>query len=157
MALVLALFTLQLARQSCLANFEYYADPRNPYVYAHTSGAITQLENQLEDIAIVAPEKYDTTVVVISPTGDYWPLPWYLRKFKNVGFFDRLPEEDKSPIYSAPILIVSYEIAAELSKKFDGKYFMARHALRPRVLLYVFIRNDIWDAFIATRNDARAP
>lgn len=42
-AIVLALLTLQLTRQTCLANFEYPADPRNPYVYAHTSGAIAQL------------------------------------------------------------------------------------------------------------------
>jgi len=152
-AIVLALLTLQLTRQTCLANFEYPADPRNPYVYAHTSGAIAQLESQLDGIASVAPEKYDTTIAVISPARDYWPLPWVLRKFKHIGFFDRLPEEESSPVYSAPILIVPYEIAAELSKKFDGKYFMARHALRPRVLVYVFIRNDLWDAYIATRSN----
>lgn len=196
-AIVLALLTLQLARQSCLASFEYFADPRNPYVYAHTSGSITQLGKQLDDIAAVAPDKFNTTVAVMSPTRDYWPLPWYLRKFKHVGFFDQLSEDKRSPLYTAPIVMVTppviihtvtsgetledvarrynvtteelvsangpdssslqegrqlaIPIAAAISAAIGDRYFSATHALRPRVLLNLYVRNDLWDAYIATR------
>ncbi|MCC6796443.1 MAG: TIGR03663 family protein [Candidatus Hydrogenedentes bacterium] len=196
-AIFLALLTLQLARQTCLANYEYYADPRNPYVYAHTSGSITQLGHQLDDIAAVAPDKFNTTVAVMSPTRDYWPLPWYLRKFKKVGFFDQLPAEKTSPLYTAPIVMVTppviihtvtlgetgdeiarqYNVTTEVLLSMNGPdasnptegaqlaipiaaamntalgdgYFSATHALRPRVLINLFVRDALWDAYIATR------
>jgi len=152
-AAVLGLLTLQLARQTCLANFEYYADVRNPYVWGHTSSAITRLEERLDQIAKVSPEGHDMLIGVMSPTRDYWPLPWYLRQFKHVGFWDTLPPEDSAPLYTASMIIASDNIAQDLSSKLKGSYHSELHALRPRVLLTVFIRSDLWDAFIATRGD----
>lgn len=149
-AVVLALLTLQLARQSCLANFEYYADVRNPYVYGHTSNAIKNLEERLDQIAAISPEHHNMLIGVISPTRDYWPLPWYLRKFERKGFWDTLPSERDSPLYSAPMLIVSSSIAREVNDKLAREYHSEMHALRPGVLLTVFIRSDLWDAFAAT-------
>lgn len=155
-AAVLALLTLQLARQTCLANFEYYADPRNPYAYAHTASAIARLEERLDQIAKVSPEGHDMLIGVVSPTRDYWPLPWYLRQFKRVGFWDTLPPEDAAaPLYTAPMIIASDNIAQDLSSKLKGSYHSELHALRPRVFLTVFIRSDLWDAFIATRETSK--
>lgn len=149
-AAVIALFTLQLSRQACLANFQYYADIRNPYVYAHTSIAIKQLNERTEQIAAVAPEGHDMLVGVVQPRRDYWPLPWYLRKFNRVGYWDELPA-GTSPLYSASMIIASPDVAEVLHKKLNAEYETETDALRPGVLLVVFIRKDLWDAFIATR------
>ena len=29
----------------------------------------------------------NTLVKIIAPDSDYWPLPWYLRRFKHVGWY----------------------------------------------------------------------
>ncbi|NUM53667.1 MAG: TIGR03663 family protein [Candidatus Hydrogenedentes bacterium] len=148
---LLALLAGQLAWQAYLACYVYHSDVRNPYVYGHTSSAIKRLEERLDQIAAVSPEGYDTLAGVLSPTRDYWPLPWYLRKFDRVGFWDTLPPEAGAPIYSAPIVIASSSIARELNAKLPGDYHSEMHALRPGVLLTVFIRTDLWEAFMATR------
>jgi hypothetical protein len=42
-------------------------------------------------------------------------------------------------------------IAAAMNTALGDRYFSATHALRPRVLLNLFVRDDLWDAYIATR------
>lgn len=57
------------------------ADENNPYAYSHT----------LDDVVNLAPylERYwphhDATIGVIA--ADPWPMPWYLRRFPRVGYW----------------------------------------------------------------------
>src|SRR5205807_1458498 len=81
-ALVLA-FSAQLAAQSWRANITYCTDRRNPYVYAQTVADVLKLVQRTQGLARVSPAGFDTIVKVIAQKGDYWPLPWYLRRFKN--------------------------------------------------------------------------
>jgi len=71
---------------SILSNFKYEADPSNPYVYAHTSRDIFAVTRKLEEIARVHPDGNKMVIEVICPGDDYWPLPWYLRFFPNIGW-----------------------------------------------------------------------
>lgn len=88
------------------------ADRRNPYVYAQTSKDILRLAEQIEALAQVAPLEHHTRINVIAADGDYWPLPWYLRKFDRVGWWDKLPDDP-----FAPIMIVSAKLHAALDEK----------------------------------------
>ena len=60
------------------------ADESNPYAYAHTSEDILGLPGEIADLArrnkIATPR---ITVIASDP----WPLPWYLRHFSEVGFW----------------------------------------------------------------------
>ncbi len=135
-----------LARQSYFGNYVYYADVRNPYVYAHPSKAVERIAARVADIAAVSGENTNMHINIIRPDGDYWPLPWYLRAYKKVGWWHRIPENpDASVILAAP------EIYETLSARLRQEYLVEFHALRPGVLLHAYIRQDLWDAFMKTR------
>jgi uncharacterized protein (TIGR03663 family) len=142
----LAASAAQLAAQSCRASYVFSADIRNPYVYAHTSSAILRLVERVHDIAAVAPERQDLLIHVVHPQGDYWPLPWYLRAYPNVGYWTAVPERT-----DGAIIIAAPEMQEKLAQTQHDTYHVEFHALRPGVLLLVSIRTDLWDAFMATR------
>lgn len=145
-AALLALGVCHLAVQAHRANFRYAADWRNPYVYGHTSPAFLRLANRVEELAQVCPDGRDMLIRVIEPQADYWPLPWYLRKFHRVGYWTALPEE-----VDAPLIIVSPALQNDLDKRLHDSYQVEFHALRPGVLLLAYIQSDLWEAFLATR------
>lgn len=144
--LFLAAGAAHLGFQAYQANYSYPADPRNPYVYAHTSTAFLRLVERMEDLAETSPLGTSLGVMVIQPDRDYWPLPWYLRKFEKVGYWDKPPED-----LDAPVIIASPELRARLEERLRGEYTAEMHGLRPGVLRVVYIRKDLWEAFLATR------
>lgn len=135
-----------LARQSYDGNYIYHADARNPYVYAHPSKAVTRIADRIADIAAVSGEETNMPVNVIRPDGDYWPLPWYLRAYTRVGWWHTLPERP-----DAAVILATPELYEPLLEHLKQDYFVEFHALRPGVLLHAYIRHDLWDAFIRTR------
>lgn len=144
--LVLLGLSAQLAAQAYRAAFVYYADVRNPYVYAHTSTALMRLVERVHDIAAISPEGKDMLIRVMEPDRDYWPLPWYLREFRRVGYWDAVPTA-----VDAPVLIVSPKLQEEVNARLSEEYQIEFHSLRPRVFLLTYVRADLWEAFIETR------
>lgn len=143
-----------LAWQSYIANYKFYADPRNPYVYAHTSNDIFKITERIEDIAHIHPEGRKMYVEVICPGGDYWPLPWYLRRFSNVGWWSSV-DENTPP---APLIIASPAVEPAIVKKLyelppPGKInlyvplFESYTELRPAVELRGYVLKELWDRF----------
>jgi hypothetical protein len=57
----------------------------------------------------------ETNIAVFAP--ENWPLPWYLRDYKNTGYWG----EYKSEI-EADLFVVSVEQDPVVSMKLDGKY-----------------------------------
>jgi uncharacterized protein (TIGR03663 family) len=137
---------LWMARLNWASNHTYAADVRNPYVYAHTSTALMRLVDRVQQIASVSPGGRLGPVYIIKPDGDYWPLPWYLRKQDRVGYWQHLPQ-----LSEVPFIIADIRLQQELDARLDGGYHMEMHALRPDVKLLACIRKDLWDAFMATR------
>ena len=99
---LLMVASAQLGWQACRASFPYCASPGNPYVYAQTSPDILKLVDKIEALARVSPDGHDLVVKVMSDHDSYWPLPWYLRRFTRVGYWNNIPPD---PL--APIMIVS--------------------------------------------------
>ncbi|MFA6242714.1 MAG: flippase activity-associated protein Agl23, partial [Candidatus Hydrogenedentales bacterium] len=124
--LLLAVATCHLGVQTFRANGDYCADPRNPYVYAHTSTALIRLTDRVEDIAKVSPEGRGLLVRVIAPDGDYWPLPWYLRKFSKVGYWPNVPDD-----CDAPVIIAPPQLYPEVAARLRDKYQTETYTLRP--------------------------
>ena len=143
--LLLALAAYDLAHQAYKQNFTFFAtDPRNPYVYADTSPDLVALVDQVEDIARVAPEGRGMVIKVIAPESDYWPLPWYLRRFPNVGYWQALP---RPPTRRSSLSPTSFGTASIPSS--TRRYFTETRGLRPGVFLAAYIRRDLRDAFMA--------
>ncbi|MSU63850.1 MAG: TIGR03663 family protein [Pedosphaera sp.] len=142
---VLLALTLQLTWQSWRGSFVYSSDRRNPYVYAQTVPDLLNLVQRAEGLARVAPAGYDTIVKVISPQSDYWPLPWYLRRFKQMGWYDKLPEDP-----FAPIVVVSSKFDAKLDEKSDKKWIMAGLSqLRPGNAFELYVELELWKKYVA--------
>ena len=147
-AAVLLLGGLHLTWQAYQANFTYLrSHRRNPYVYAHTSPDALLLAERVEAIAQLAPEGHDLLVHVITP--DFWPLPWYLRRLRSVGYWEKLPDE---PAYlDAPVIITSPALKPALDLRLRDSYQMSYFGLRPTVNLNLYIRRDLWDRFLRLR------
>ena len=83
------------------------------YVYAHTTRSTLDLVNEIERIA--KEESGATTgVSVISP--DYWPLPWYLRRYSRVGYYGRMAATTE------PIIIANSNQEVDVETNFGELY-----------------------------------
>ena len=51
----------------------------------------------------------------------------------------------------APVVIVSREFQDTFEERMRGDYQTEYYGLRPEVLIAVYIRRDLWDAFMRTR------
>jgi hypothetical protein len=111
--------------------FQFPADEKNPYAYAHTGGDLSRLPARLETLA---REENISNPLIAVIAADYWPLPWYLRKFPQVGYW--LPGRDEDA-GGADFFITTTDVSGELAgrlKDFRREYFGAR----PDVLLILW-------------------
>ncbi|MBM3845775.1 MAG: TIGR03663 family protein [Verrucomicrobia bacterium] len=146
LGLVLFVAVVHLAAQSWLAGAEYASDRRNPYVYAQTVPDVMTLVERSEGIAKVAPQGYETVIKIIAPEGDYWPLPWYLRRFVNRGWYETLPEDPY-----APIVMVSSKLNARLDEKSKKKWIMVGLSeLRPAQYFELYVELELWKKYVET-------
>jgi uncharacterized protein (TIGR03663 family) len=135
---------LKLERHDGRARFVLVADWRNPYVYAQTTPNLLELVQRTEGIARVTPTGFETVVKIIAPESDYWPLPWYLRRFKHLGWYERLPNDP-----FAPIVIVSSKLDAQLDEKSGKKWLMVGLTeLRPGKFFELYVELELWKKYV---------
>ncbi|QNN23685.1 TIGR03663 family protein [Planctomycetales bacterium ZRK34] len=140
--LALAAAAGQLADKAYQTNFRFYADARSPWVYAHPTRDVFRIAERAQQIAEVSGQG-DQMVIRVIDDGNYWPLPYYLRTFEHVGFLPRVPEKLEGPfIIAGPAL--DDAVGKRLVDTHHGEYY----GLRPGVVISVYIRKDLWDAFI---------
>ena len=143
---------IDLGWQSYQINFTNYEDPDNPYVYAQPQKDIFRLLNPLQSIAKQHPEKKDIYIQVIMENDDYWPLPWYLKNFKKVGWWNYVNMD----VPSADIIITGPEMEKDLIYKLynippAGKRDLYVPLLtedvifRPGVKINAFVKLDIYN------------
>jgi uncharacterized protein (TIGR03663 family) len=151
---VLVAGCVHLAAQSYLSNTRYYADPANPYVYAQTTDDVFGLVDRVEAMAAVHPAGRGMYIEVISPGHDYWPLPWYLRAFPNVGWWDQVDMEAPA----APVIILAPSVEPSLLRKLyevppPGQRHLyvplleSRVELRPAVEIRGYVVKSLWDRY----------
>jgi len=150
---LLAFFGLLLpVMQAYALNYKYYAASSCPYVYAHPTEDVFDVAERMEQVAEVNPEGHNIYIQVICPAGDYWPLPWYLRSFTNIGWWSDVDERTQA----APVIIASPKLEPALMRKLyelppPGQrplyvpLFDSYTELRPGVELRGFITKEIWD------------
>lgn len=136
---------VHLGWQAWRVETTYAADPHNPYVYAQTSPDLLNLVTKIEALAKVDPRGHELVVKVIAPEGDYWPLPWYLRRFQNTGWWEHLPEDP-----FAPIMVVSAQLHAGLDEK-KSHLMVGYFQLRPQTFLELYVQLDLWKEWLASR------
>jgi uncharacterized protein (TIGR03663 family) len=147
--LILGAGLCHLGLQSYRASFTYSADPRNPYVYAQTSPDFLNLVRRVEEIARLHPDHKQILTKVITHPDEAWPLPWYLRSFGKVGYWQEV--EEAGPFSDVPLIISSVDMVDRLQLYIRYNYQSEYYGLRPEVLLALHIRKDLWDKFIEER------
>lgn len=139
-----------------LLNFgEFAYDPTNPYTYSQPQQDVVQVSNTLETVAQSQPEGLDLYVEVISPAVDYWPLPWYLRRFTSVAWRSAISPETPP----APVILVHPTMESALIEKLYTQpppgqrplylpLFEKDMAMRPCVYLKGYIQKAYWDRYM---------
>lgn len=143
--LVLLGSTTQLAAQALRANSRFCADPRNPYVYAHSVPDVVRLARRIDEMAALHPDGRSLRVHFITP--DYWPLPYYLRNFDHIGYWSEIPA-----VPDAPLLVVGAELQERLEPLLHDSYHTVFYGLRPDVLLVLYVRQDLWARYLETKS-----
>jgi uncharacterized protein (TIGR03663 family) len=146
---VLLALAAQLGWQSWQLNFRFPADQRNPYVYAHTSTDAVNLAEVIGRVAQVLPQPETMTVHVVTAE-NYWPLPWYLRKFERTGWSKQEVLQDPGVDLDADVIVTSPEIQERLDARLRGTYVRpGLYGLRPGVHLALYVREALWQSFLA--------
>jgi len=149
---LLAVGAAELACQAGRENFGFdkggvpFCDTvKNPYVYSQTTPDIFRLLQTVDGLAKAAKGGYATPVEVISKES-YWPLPWYLRRFTQIGYWDNIPDQ---PL--APIMIVGAELHAGFDERPARTHLMAGYyELRPNVFFELYVNISLWTKYIKT-------
>ena len=139
-ALLLCVLFWQQYQTTKRANY-YSADARNSYIYQHTSSQFAKLVQRIEDLEALDQES--SLSIAVAGDDNAWPLPWYLRESETVGYWP-----DPS---SAPALDLVIGPAGSLPQSLSETHIPEYHGLRQNVLLECWIRNEIWDAFMKSR------
>ncbi|MDF7807119.1 TIGR03663 family protein [Pontiellaceae bacterium B12219] len=124
--------------------FRYAADYHNPYVYAHTSPDFKNLVKRIDNLVAVSPKGNNVYIQVIAKPDSTWPLPFYLRKFPNIGYWT---DAQEVPGEIKPDLIITPPDFETDPEDFLTEYY----GLRPDTLLAIHIDSNLWKAFIKTR------
>lgn len=131
-----------LALSAQVAIFRYEADAHNPYHYADTSPDFMELVERVQSVADVSPQGRNLYIQVIAPPSSTWPLPFYLRRFPNVGFWTDAAAAPESPI--PPIVISTPDVSVV-----PAIYVSEFHALRMNELLVLHVEAGLWERFMA--------
>ena len=114
------------------------ANLRAPYVYTHTTDSAVKLVQRLRDLQRLKPAEFAAQVINVDSG---WPLPWYLRDVKTIGYQTRVPAE-----LDAPVIVVDTELAPEIHAKLAGKpYESDFYGVRPGVNVVLMVRKDWWE------------
>jgi uncharacterized protein (TIGR03663 family) len=124
-------------------NFIHYDDDVLPYVYAHTKRQMLTMIDEVDRIAQKNGTGTDTGVALVSP--DYWPLPWYFRDYKKVGYYTQIVPTNE------PLIIGSMAQEEQLQQNYADRYDRLNsginedgsYPLRPGVDLLLYVRRDV--------------
>lgn len=113
-------------------NVIHYDNPEYVYVYGHTTRHLHDLIKSIDEVAATRAGK-DTKIYVASP--DFWPVPYYLRDYKAVGYFNTMTDA-----IDQDMVIVNHNQVEEFKYKRNGQYRLRQGPinLRPGVDLYLF-------------------
>ena len=150
--LMTSLIVLHLTWQAYELNYNFDSSTTNPYVYAHPTRDVFRIEKKMKALAEVSPDGYDMLIQVIIPKRDYWPLPWYLRKFTHIGYWEGIPDSKEA----AAVYITKPDMEGALGDylysaiPFEQRtlylpLFEKPVYLRPAVELRLFVKKSLWE------------
>ena len=140
-----------LGWQARAASFQYSSDPRNPWVYAHTGTDVFLIAKQMAALAAADPAGRAMPVQIFTRE-NLWPLPWYLRRYTEVRWWNGV--SDTAPL--APVILATpdmepallhriYEVPPPGQREMYVNMFDRYVELRPRVEVRGYVAKSLWD------------
>jgi len=124
--------------------FHFASDPRNLYVYGHTTTDVFDIR---DEVAKVAAAHGRGIAIQVVGANNLWPLPWYLRPFPHVEWWRQFgPGFKPAPVILAtpdmePALIHElYEVPPPGERNLYAPLFERRLDLRPGVEIRGYVR-----------------
>jgi uncharacterized protein (TIGR03663 family) len=150
---VLLILAIVLGRQAWRLNTFYANDTRSAYAYAQTGSDMADFAAPIEALQKLwrGPEPF--VVKVFAPDPYFWPVPWYLRRIENVGYWadSRLPDG-----FEAPVIVAWAPFEDQIEQTLDETHLLTEHyQLRRGTFIEVFVRKDLWHAYTASRGSRR--
>ncbi|MCB1224791.1 MAG: TIGR03663 family protein [Verrucomicrobiales bacterium] len=145
--IALGLAIYHLCGQTMNAIDRFKSDPRNPYVYSHTSANLLNLVRTVRELQALHPDAALRVQVINADHG--WPLPWYFRQLPQVGFQTDVPTSiDADVIISDVAQNTAVAAALRPGVAYKDTGF---HVLRPGLPIHMRVRQDLWDALMTQR------
>lgn len=127
--LVGAVAAVLIAHDTHQRVFVHPADETNPYAYAQTSEDLLGLPALIE---LVAHQNAIASPRIAVMASDPWPLPWYLRHFSEVGFWQPGQKVERADFY-----ITSPEAAGQYNDQLKDSH-PDFFGVRPGVLILLW-------------------
>ena len=132
---LLLLLCVAMGRDVRRTSFVYAADERNPYAYSQTTEDILRLPDVLRRLLPATKADGRDPVIAVVAT-DAWPMPWYLRTFPNVGYWQ--PGMDPGIDADAYITVTSDPLTGPVAAKLAAGWRPEYFGLRPNVLVILW-------------------
>ncbi len=133
--------------QSIMLNFINYDDERYELVYVQTKRDVFNLLDRMKSLSNSCGKNMVINVV----SKEYWPLPWYLREYKNARLWGNVIDNP-----NAPVILVDKSGESKLKEKLKGKYKKERFVLRPGVWLVAYIQEGLYNAVCGEEANSKA-
>ncbi len=159
--LLITLIFMHNVYQTYITSFKYPYQPENPFTYSQPTPDVISIADEVIAIAEASPSGNKTLISVIAKDSDYWPLPWYLRKFKNIAWNNHVTNS----VYKFPIIISTPNFEDEIIQKlftipppgeknlyipmFD-KYL----TIRPNIEIRGYVQKDFYDYYLRRDDEA---
>lgn len=140
------LIILIQSHQSLQASGRLSNHPDNPYAYVPTSKNMTQLPSWLKALEGVQDGQTIEPIAVVGQ--GYWPLPWYLRGFDQVGYWPNPPEE----LATFPVIISMPAAGEACARRLAETHTKLPRTLRSNVPVTLFLKTEIWTAWTDSPN-----
>ncbi len=127
-----------LTRLGKRLEWKAYTDGQHGYVYAQTDRDLLNLPKAVDDAVAQLLTKQQTGIFLAST--QYWPLPWYLRRYPNVAYTGALPDLNSPGAVTQPLLIGNVTQQAEILAVPGWKAVSRPIRLRPGEELILFAR-----------------
>lgn len=125
---MLSVFLLGQIPKTFKTVYAEYDNPQHPQVYSHTSRDVFRLLADIDKL-----NRHGLPIDVLSD--QYWPLPFYLKKYSQVGFHGKIIDA----IYT-PFVIVRDTQADDVQRTTGGRYIeFGTYQLRPKVRLKLLV------------------
>ncbi len=113
---VLAFMTARVAWQASYINYDLATEH---LVYAHSSGSVKEMLDQIEELSLKTTDGYDLKIGYDNRVS--WPMSWYFRDYNNAVYFGEDP--NRSAIGDAAVVVAGPDNWTDVERVLGNRYY----------------------------------